>query len=71
MTIDLQNRENEEHMNNNTRMISPENFKIQEPSNGVFWLIDDKLITYPYGSIDTEDGVAKSDNTYNIHESPH
>ena len=65
MTIDLQNDGNEERMNNNTRSIQYENFKIQEPSNGVFWLIDDVLIAYPYGSIDTEVGVAKSGNTYN------
>lgn len=31
---------------------------------GVFWLIDDKLLCYPFdGSI--EDGIAKSGNTYN------
>lgn len=39
--------------------------KIQGPSNGVFWLIDDVLVAYPYGSINSKDGIAKSGNTYN------
>lgn len=35
----------------------------KEASNGVFWVIDDKLYSFPfYGS---EEGIAKSGNTFN------
>lgn len=36
-------------------------------SNGVFWIIDDqnKILAYPFGSVDSVDGIAKSGNTYN------
>ena len=36
----------------------------KEPAEGVFWVIDDKLYSYPfYGGADI--GVAKSGNTFN------
>lgn len=39
----------------------------KESTNGVFWYIDDqdKLLSYPFGSIDTVSGIAKSGDTYN------
>lgn len=39
----------------------------KESVNGIFWYLDDqdKLISYPFGSIDSYDGIAKSGNTYN------
>lgn len=39
----------------------------KEQQNGVFWLIDDEdiLLAYPFGSVDSYDGIAKSGNTYN------
>ena len=39
----------------------------KESSNGVFWYIDDEheLLAYPYGSIYSPSGVAKSGSTYN------
>jgi len=39
----------------------------KESLNGIFWYIDDEeqLLSYPFGSIDSIDGVAKSGNTYN------
>ena len=39
----------------------------KEPSNGIFWYIDDEgeLLSYPFGSVDTVSGIAKSGNTYN------
>ena len=37
----------------------------KDQSDGVFWIIDDKLVAYPFGSVDTFEGVAKSGNTYN------
>ena len=39
----------------------------KESRKGVFWIIDDegKLLSYPFGSIDSVDGIAKSGDTYN------
>ena len=39
----------------------------KEQQNGIFWLLDDedKLLAYPFGSVDSYDGIAKSGNTYN------
>ena len=39
----------------------------KESSNGVFWYMDDKdtLLSYPFGSIDSPQGIAKTGNTYN------
>lgn len=37
----------------------------KELSNGVFWVIDGQLLAFPYGSVDTDLGVAKSGLTYN------
>ena len=36
---------------------------VKESSNGVFWVIDDKLYSFPF--YDSEEGVAKSGNTFN------
>ena len=38
---------------------------INHPSNGIFWLINDILVSYPFGSLDDEAAIAKSGNTYN------
>lgn len=32
---------------------------------GVFWVVDDKLLAFPFGTVDTQDGIAKSGTTYN------
>lgn len=37
----------------------------KELSNGVFWVIDDRLYAFPFGSVNTYDGIAKSGNSYN------
>ena len=39
----------------------------KESRNGIFWYIDDEdeLLSYPFGSADTIDGIAKSGDTYN------
>lgn len=39
----------------------------KESTNGIFWYLDDqeKLLSYPFGSVSTSDGVAKSGDTYN------
>lgn len=39
----------------------------KESSNGIFWYIDDtdELLSYPFGSVDSVAGVAKSGDTYN------
>ena len=39
----------------------------KESSNGVFWVIDDRdeLLAYPFGSVDSFAGIAKSGDTYN------
>lgn len=39
----------------------------KESCNGIFWLIDDedKLLSYPFGSVNSYAGVAKSGDTYN------
>lgn len=39
----------------------------KESSNGVFWYIDDedKLLAYPFGSVDSPQGIAKAGDTYN------
>lgn len=39
----------------------------KESSKGVFWVIEDegKLLAYPFGSIDSSAGIAKSGDTYN------
>lgn len=39
----------------------------KEPSKGIFWVIDDQdmLLSYPFGSIDSLSGIAKSGDTYN------
>ena len=39
--------------------------KSAEQSNGVFWVIDDKLYAFPYSGDIYTDGIAKSGNTYN------
>lgn len=36
----------------------------KEPTRGVFWVIDDELLAFPFIDYDTQ-GVAKSGNTYN------
>lgn len=39
----------------------------KESLNGIFWYMDDidELLSYPFGSVDSFNGVAKSGNTYN------
>lgn len=39
----------------------------KESKNGIFWYLDDsgKLLSYPFGSVDSFNGIAKSGNTYN------
>lgn len=39
----------------------------KEASNGIFWYIDDEdeLLCYPFGSVDSPNGIAKSGDTYN------
>lgn len=37
----------------------------KECSQGVFWVIDDELLSFPFGSVTTYDGIAKSGDTYN------
>ena len=39
----------------------------KESSNGIFWYIDDmeELLSYPFGSVASVNGIAKSGNTYN------
>lgn len=37
----------------------------KEPSRGVFWVIDNELLAYPFGSIDAYNGISKSGLTYN------
>lgn len=39
----------------------------KESSNGIFWILDDRdeLLAYPFGSVYSPDGIAKSGNTYN------
>ena len=37
----------------------------KETSDGVFWIVEGELLAYPFGSVSTLDGVAKSGNTYN------
>ena len=39
----------------------------KESSNGIFWYIDDReeLLSYPFGSVSSINGIAKSGNTYN------
>lgn len=39
----------------------------KESCNGIFWLIDDenKLLSYPFGSVNSYEGIAKSGDTYN------
>ena len=39
----------------------------KQASNGIFWIIDDenKLLAYPFGSVDSFEGIAKSGTTYN------
>lgn len=36
----------------------------KEPSRGVFWYIDGKLLAFPYGENEFTSGIAKSGNTY-------
>lgn len=36
----------------------------EEPSRGVFWIVDDELLAFPYAGDDSV-GIAKSGNTYN------
>lgn len=37
----------------------------KEPSRGVFWIIDGKVLSFPFYNDTTSLGVAKSDLTYN------
>lgn len=39
----------------------------KESANGIFWYIDDqnKLLSYPFGTVDSPIGIAKSGDTYN------
>lgn len=39
----------------------------KESTNGIFWYNDDteELLSYPFGSVNSFDGIAKSGNTYN------
>lgn len=37
----------------------------EESSTGVFWVIEDELFAYPFGTVDTYNGMAKSGATYN------
>ena len=37
----------------------------EESSTGVFWVIEDELFAYPFGTVDTYNGLAKSGATYN------
>ena len=39
----------------------------KEPSRGVFWIIDDELLAFPFMENDVN-GIAKSGNTYNHKE---
>lgn len=32
---------------------------------GVFWVVKDKLLAFPFGTVDSQDGIAKSGTTYN------
>ena len=43
----------------------------KEFSNGIFWYIDDEkeLLSYPFGSVASVNGIAKSGNTYNQSQS--
>lgn len=40
---------------------------VKESTNGIFWYIDDtdELLSYPFGSVSTVAGIAKSGDTYN------
>ena len=33
--------------------------------SGVFWVIEDKLLAFPFGTVDTQNGIAKSGTSYN------
>lgn len=39
----------------------------KESTNGIFWYLDDqeKLLSYPFGSVDSLNAIAKSGDTYN------
>lgn len=37
----------------------------KESAKGVFWIIEDELFSYPFGSVDSFNGIAKSGDTYN------
>lgn len=39
----------------------------KESANGIFWYLDDsgQLLSYPFGSVNSLEGVAKSGDTYN------
>ena len=39
----------------------------KESANGIFWYLDDseELLSYPFGSVDCPNGIAKSGDTYN------
>ena len=37
----------------------------EEPSRGVFWVIEGKLFAYPFRTVDTYNGIAKSGLNYN------
>lgn len=39
----------------------------KEATNGIFWYLDDedKLLSYPFGSVNSTEGIAKSGTTYN------
>lgn len=37
----------------------------KESNNGVFWIVDDELLSYPFGSVNSVYGIAKSGDTYN------
>ena len=37
----------------------------KESSRGVFWVVDDELLAFPFGDVDYDYGISKSGNTYN------
>lgn len=46
---------------------TPINAMAKELSQGIFWVLDDKgkVLAYPFGTVDTVSGIAKSGTTYN------
>ena len=32
---------------------------------GIFWVVNDELVAFPFGTVNSVNGIAKSGNTYN------